>query len=133
MKWRTRIVLALTALFSSKAAWATTAAGAAAVTAAQLGRDPVPWLIGAAAVTVVYAYFRPADKPKALANGVISVFLGGVGAPLTGSFMVDKGWIAQAPINEWALAFVLGAGWPWLVPIALDFVKRRTERASSGG
>lgn len=132
MTWRKRILLALTALFSSKAAWATTAGGAAAVTAQQLGRDPVPWLIGAAAVTVVYAYFRPADRAKALANGVISVFLGGVGAPLAGSLLVGQGWVQPAPINEWALAFVLGAGWPWLVPLALDFVKRRAERSANG-
>lgn len=132
MKWKARIALALTALFSSKAAWATTAAGAAAATAHQLGRDPVPWLIGAAAVTVVYAYFRPADKPKAVANGVISVFLGGVGAPFSGAYLVKWGWVEQAPINEWALAFVLGAGWPWLVPIALEFFKRRAERAVDG-
>lgn len=132
MKWRTKFALLLTTLFSSKAAWATTAATAAAVTAKQLGHDPIPWLIGAAAVTVVYAYFRPADKPKALANGVISVFLGGIGAPLTGAFMVGRGWVEPQPINEWALAFVLGAGWPWLVPIALDFVKRRAERAGNG-
>mgnify|MGYP003516154363 FL=1 len=132
MTWKKRIAVTLAALFSSKAAWATTAGGAAAVTASQLGRDPVPWLIGAAAVTVVYAYFRPADKPKAVANGVISVFLGGVGAPFTGAYLVKWEWIEPAQINEWALAFVLGAGWPWLVPIALDLFKRRAGRAADG-
>ena len=132
MRWKKRIAIALAALFSSKVAWAATAGGAAAVTASQLGRDPVPWLIGAAAVTVVYAYFRPADKPKAVANGVISVFLGGVGAPFTGAYLVKWEWIEPAQINEWALAFVLGAGWPWLVPIALDLFKRRAGRAADG-
>lgn len=132
MRWKKRIAIALTAFFSHKAAWATAAAGTAATTAHQLGRDPVPWLIGAAAVTVVYAYFRPADKPKALANGVISVFLGGVGAPFAGAYLVKWGWVEPAQINDWALAFVLGAGWPWLVPVALDLFKRRAGRAADG-
>jgi hypothetical protein len=131
VKWKKRILLGLATLFSSKAAWATTTATAAAVTAAQMGRDPIPWLIGAGAVTVVYAYFRPADKAKAVANGVISVFLGGVGAPLLGAWFVAQGWVQPAPINDWFLAGILGAGWPWLVPIALDFIRRRSEGVKS--
>lgn len=132
MTWTKRITLFLTAFFGHKLALAATAGGAAAVTASQLGRDPVPWLIGAAAVTVVYAYFRPADKPKAIANGVISVFLGGIGAPFSGAYLVKWEWVEPAPINDWALAFVLGAGWPWLVPVALDLFKRRAGRAADG-
>lgn len=127
MKWKKQILLGLTMLFSSKAAWATTTAAAAGITASQMGQDPVPWLIGAGAVTVVYAYFRPADKAKAVANGVISVFLGGVGAPLLGAWLVSQGWVQHAPINDWFLAGILGAGWPWLVPLVLDFIRRRTE------
>ena len=127
MKWKKRIVLGLAMLFSSKSAWAATTATAAAVTASQMGRDPIPWLIGAGAVTVVYAYFRPADKAKAVANGVISVFLGGVGAPLLGAWLVSQELVAHTPINDWFLAGILGAGWPWLVPIALDFIKRRSD------
>jgi len=129
VRWKRQITLALAALFSSKAAWSTTTAAAAAVTAAQMGRDPVPWIVGAGAVTVVYAYFRPADKAKAVANGVISVFLGGVGAPLLGAWFVGNGWVEPAPINDWFLAGVLGAGWPWLVPMALDVIRRKAEKA----
>lgn len=122
MTWRKRILLALTALFSSKAAWSTTAAGAAAVTAHQLGRDPVPWLIGAAAVTVVYAHFRQGDKFKDLANGVISIFLAGVGAPFLGAQLVERELVSPGPINEWMLAGILGGGWPWLVPLIRDLI-----------
>ena len=132
MKWTTRLSLALLTLFSHKAAWATVTASAAATTAHQLGRDPVPWLIGAAAVTVVYAKRRPVDKPEAVANGVISVFLGGVGAPFLGAYMVKWGWFDPAPINDWLLAGVLGAGWPWLVPVLFDLFKRRAGRAADG-
>ncbi len=132
MRWKQKIAIALAALFSSKAAWSTVAAGVAGTTAHQLGRDPVPWLIGAAAVTVVYAYFRPADKPKAIANGVISVLLGGIGAPFLGAYLVKWEWIDPAPINDWLVAGVLGAGWPWLVPVLFDLFKRRATRAADG-
>jgi len=132
MSWR-KIVAAVLLLATSKNAVAAAAVSVTAgLTASHLGRDPVPWLIGAAAVTVVYAYWRPADKPKALANGVISVFLGGIGAPLAGAQFVKWEWLEPAPINDWALAFVLGACWPWLVPIALKFIERRAERAGNG-
>jgi hypothetical protein len=132
VKWKKRIALSLTALFSHKAALATTAAGAAATTAHQLGRDPVPWLIGTFAVVVVYAHWRPDDKPKAAANGVISIFLGGVGAPFVGAYFVKWGWVDPAPINDWVLAGILGAGWPWLVPVVFDLFKRRAGRAVDG-
>jgi hypothetical protein len=130
--WKKRFAVILAALFGHKTVWAAMTGSIAGVTASQLGRDPIPWLIGAAAVTVVYAYFRPADKPKAVANGVISVFLGGIGAPFSGAYLVKWQWVEPAPINDWALAFVLGAGWPWLVPIALDLFKRRAGRAADG-
>lgn len=123
--WNRALVI-MTAVFGSKVAWATTTAGVAAATAAQFGRDPVPWLIGAAAVTVVYAYRKPATREHALANGVISVFLGGIGAPWTGAIM--SRYVDPVFANDWLLAGILGAGWPWLVPIALSLVKRRAEK-----
>lgn len=132
MRWKKRIALALTALFSHKAVLATTVAGTAATTAHELGRDPVPWLIGTFAVVVVYAHWRPDDKPKAAANGVISIFLGGIGAPFLGSYLVKWGWIDPGPINDWVLAGVLAAGWPWLVPVVFDLFKRRAGRIADG-
>lgn len=126
MKLRKRIIIGLTALFGSKAAWATTTGVLAATTATQFGRDPVPWLIGAAAVTVVYAYRKPATREHALANGVISVFLGGIGAPWMG--VVMSRYIDPVFANDWILAGVLGAGWPWLVPVAMSIVQRRAQK-----
>jgi hypothetical protein len=130
--WKKRFAVILAALFGHKAVWAAMTGSIAGVTASQLGRDPMPWLIGAFTVTIVYAYFRPSDKPKAVANGVISVFLGGIGAPFSGAHLVKWEWLEPSPINEWVLAFILGAGWPWLVPIALDLFKRRAGRAADG-
>jgi len=126
MTFRKRLIVGLTALFGSKVAWATTTGVVAATTATQFGRDPVPWLIGAAAVTVVYAYRKPATREHALANGVISVFLGGIGAPWMGSVL--SFYINPLFANDWLLAGILGAGWPWLVPVGLSLIQRRAEK-----
>ena len=126
MSWKRKTTILLTALFGHKLAWATTTGAIAGVTASQIGRDPVPWIVGAMAVTVVYAYKKPDNREKALANGVISVFLGGVGAPYMGQILSQ--YVSPVYANDWVLAGVLGAGWPWLLPIALALIKRRGER-----
>jgi hypothetical protein len=129
--WKS-IAVVLAAGLTGKNALATSATAiTAAATAAQLGRDPVPWLIGAAAVTVVYAYKKPATREHALANAVISVFLGGIGAPYVATIL--SRYIDPVFANDWILAGVLGAGWPWLVPVALAFVQRRSERMADRG
>jgi hypothetical protein len=126
VKWKKKFTVLLTALFGHKLAWATTTGAIAGVTATQIGRDPVPWIVGAMAVTVVYAYKKPDNREKALANGVVSVFLGGVGAPYMGQILSQ--YVSPVYANDWVLAGVLGAGWPWLLPIALALIKRRGER-----
>lgn len=129
--WK-KITLILAAGLTGKNAIATSAtAVTAAVTADQLGRDPIPWLIGAAAVTVVYAYKKPISREHALANAVISVFLGGIGAPYVAAIL--SRYIDPVFANDWILAGVLGAGWPWLVPVALSFIQRKAERAADRG
>lgn len=125
-----RFGLALAAFFGHKSALAASVGVTAGVTATQIGGDPVPWAIGAAAATVVYAYKQPDNRQKALANGVISVFLGGVGAPYMGQILAR--YIDPVYANEWVLAGILGAGWPWLLPIALALIQRRGERIGNG-
>jgi MFS family permease len=128
VKWKTRITVLLTALFGHKLAWAATTGVIAGVTASQIGRDPVPWIVGAMAVTVVYAYKKPDNREKALANGMVSVFLGGIGAPYSGQILSQ--YVSPVYANDWVLAGILGAGWPWLLPIALSFIKRKSEKAA---
>jgi hypothetical protein len=126
-----KIALALAMAFHGKQALATVGTVAAAgVTASQLGRDPVPWLIGAAAVTVVYAYKRPMTREHALANAVISIFLGGIGAPWVAAVLA----MYSSPVfaNDWVLAGVLGAGWPWLVPLAMGIIRSRAKAMEAG-
>ena len=123
-----KIMTALALALHGKQALATVGTVAAAgVTAAQLGRDPVPWLIGAAACTVVYAYRKPVTREHALANSVISIFLGGIGAPYAA--VVLSQYVNPVLANDWVLAGVMGAGWPWLMPLAMGIVRRRAEAA----
>jgi hypothetical protein len=131
MSWLQKAAVALAMAFHGKQALATVGTVAAAgVTASQLGRDPVPWLIGAAAVTVVYAYKRPLSREHALANAVISIFLGGIGAPWAAAVLS----VYTGPViaNDWILAGVLSSGWPWLVPLAMGIVRSRAKAMEAG-
>ena len=116
MTWWHKVGLALTLACTGKQAAATVATAATAgVTAAQMGLDPMLWAIGAAGSTVVYAYRTPATRAHALANGVVSVFLAGVGAPYAAAVMlryVDPVWA-----NEYVLAGVMSVAWPWAAPV----------------
>lgn len=110
------VTLALVA--SSKTASAVGASGAAVAAAAYLGLDWLPWAVGAAGSTVVYAYKPPSTRPKALANGVISVFLGGVGGPASvdaaaGYFQAE--WLSSFSMVLFASG-VLAVAWPWAAP-----------------
>lgn len=115
MKLWKKITLAVSLAITGKNAMATGATVAtAAFTASHLGADPVPWIIGAAGSTVVYAYRKPATKAHALANGVICIFLGGIGAPFVGQLLAH--YFGEIWANEYVLAGVLSAAWPWAAP-----------------
>ena len=116
MTWWQKIGLALTLACTSKHAAATVATAAAAgVTAAELGLDPILWAIGAAGSTVVYAKRTPANRADALANGVVSVFLAGVGAPYVAAVLLQ--YVHPVWVNEYVLAGVMSVAWPWAAPV----------------
>ncbi len=128
--WR-KIVFAVGLAFTGKNAAASIATvGAAGVTALQLGSDPVPWLLGAFGATVVYAYRKPSTRAKALANGGISVVLGGIGAPWAASLFGH--YLGAVWANDYVMAFLMSAAWPWLAPIALNIAQKRGERIADG-
>jgi hypothetical protein len=95
---------------------------AAGVTAAQLGADPWPWIIGAMGSTVVYAHKRGATTVHSLSNGVVSVFMGGVGAPYAG--VVLSQYVNPVFANTYFLAGVMSAAWPWALPFAWLMARR---------
>ena len=111
-----KLGVALALACTGKQALATAATIAAAgVTAAQLGADPLPWVIGAMGGTVVDAYRKPATRAHALANGVVSVFLGGVGAPYAGTLVAH--YVGPLWANEYMLAGAMSVAWPWAAPV----------------
>jgi hypothetical protein len=104
---------------------ATGQAAAAAVVVAtvtsSLGFDPVLWAIGAAGGTVVYAYRKPTTRAIALANGLICIFLGGIVSPWANKIVTLQ--LGEVWSNEYILAGVLSAAWPWLAPAALEKIR----------
>ena len=116
-------------LFGKHAA-AATAVGTAAVgvVAFELGVDIWPWIIGGMGCTVVYAYKPPQTRAIALANAMVSLFAGGIGAPYAAKLL--HGYGAGDWANVYVLAFFLAGGWPWLAPIVLD--KARSVIAAFG-
>jgi hypothetical protein len=116
MTWWQKIGLALTLACTGKQAAATVATvTTAGVTASQMGLDPMLWAIGAAGSTVVYAYRTPATRAHALANGVVCVFLAGVGAPYAAAVMLQ--YVHPVWANEYMLAGVMSVAWPWAAPV----------------
>jgi hypothetical protein len=116
MKILKKISLALLLATTGKQALATVATVAtAAATASHFNVDPIPWVIGAAGGTVVYAYRTAASRAHALANGLISVFLGGVGAPYAA--VAVSHYIDPVLANPYLMAGVLSATWPWAAPV----------------
>jgi hypothetical protein len=110
------------AMFGKHAA-AATVAGTAAVGAVafELGVDIWPWIIGGMGCTVVYAYRPPQNRSIALANTMVSLFFAGVGAPYCVKLLHSYG--AGEWANVYVLAGVLSAGWPWLAPLAWEWLR----------
>ena len=119
--WK-RLTITVATLASSKTASAAGASGLAVAAAAGLGLDWLPWAVGAAGSTVVYAYKPPSTRPKALANGVISVFLGGVGGPASVDFAAN--YFTAPYLSSFSTILlasgVLAVAWPWAAPIVFN-------------
>lgn len=98
-------------------------AGAVAVST---GADPLPWALGAFGAAVVYAYRRPDDRAKALVNFGISVLIGGLVAPWAAAATRDN--FGHVWGNDYVMAFVMSAAWPWLIPAAFSLYERVAGR-----
>ena len=123
--WLIAILLFMSGKHAGAAVGATAAAGAFAVGS---GMDPWPWIIGGMGCTVVYAYKPPQTRAIALANAMVSLFAGGIGAPFAAKLLHSYG--AGDWANVYVLAFLLAAGWPWLAPVVFD--KARSVIAAFG-
>lgn len=126
-----KIIAGVTLAFSGESALSTTATIATAGwTAVFIGADPWPWVLGAGGAAVVYAH-KQENRAKAMANGLISVMLGGLAAPWIGALLADH----AGPLwgNKYAIAFVLSAGWPWIAPYALRVADKFLPNVTIGG
>lgn len=124
--WK-KIALVLAVGLTGKNAIAAVTTGAVAgAVALSTGADPLPWGLGAFGAAVVYAYRRPDDRTKALVNFGISVMIGGLGAPWVASVLRHE--FGDVWGNDYVLAFVLSAAWPWLVPAAFGLYERVAGR-----
>lgn len=116
------IGLALSASSKNTIAAMVTTATAGAVTL-EFGVDPWPWILGGMACTVVHAYKPPSTRPKALANAVICVFIGGVLAPWLVGLPFVAEWVGTRPAAGYVASFMLAATWPWTAPVLFDKIK----------
>lgn len=123
MKLHKKLILALALTFNGKnVIAAAVTAVAAGATAAQLGADPLPWIIGSGGAAVAFLLRRPASWDHALAHGLISVFAGGIGAPWAATVVAH--YVNPVLANDLVLAAALSIGWPFLVPLVMDWITR---------
>jgi len=120
--WKNAALAATLAITAKKALAVGATAVAAGMTAATMGIDPWPWVISAGGATVAYSYLNPDSRKKALSNGLISVFLGGLAAPWAGALIELK--VGAEWANQYVLAGLFSAGWPWAAPPLLQFAQR---------
>jgi len=114
--------LALSASSKNTIAAVVTTATAGAVTL-EFGVDPWPGILGGVACTVVHAYKPPSTRPKALANAVICIFIGGVFAPWFIGLPILPEWFEHKPPASYVASFILAATWPWTAPVLFEKVK----------
>ena len=101
----------------------------AAMVAGGAGADPIPWAIGGFGAAVAYIKNPPTSRPDALANAGISIFLGGIGAPVAAQ-LAGK-YVAPELANDYLMALGLSATWPRIMALAWpalqSFVSKKTE------
>lgn len=119
-----RALAAIAALLTANKVWAgasTFAAVVGATAAGACGSDPLPWCISGAGATIVHLKSAPTTRGVTLANAMISVALGGLGAVPLAEVMAAKVHLGLGSSYLWA--FILSAFWP----TALRLVKTRAK------
>ena len=112
----------MTAGFTPKSFAVAATSLVAGVSAAAVGVDPWPWVIGGFGAAVVYVKKQGKSRIDAVTNALISVMIGGLITPLWAAPVVAK-YLSPELANHYALAFIFSALWPWLIPMALSRLK----------
>lgn len=113
---RRKIIVAILSLLASKhSIAASTLTGIiGGYVATTLGFDPWTWMLGALGGVIIRAKLPPSSRPDGLINGIISVMLAGLVAPLLSSAMArNLGY--QLPNDVYVIAFILASAWPWMI------------------
>ena len=108
MRAKTKIITTLTALAASKHAVA--ASTVTAVTAAAVSNDWFTWAVSGAGAVAYRLKTPETQKMVAIGNGIISVFLGGLGAPWLISVAVPG--MSEPPVH--LSAFLVSLMWPYM-------------------
>lgn len=127
-----KLIVALASLYFSK--WSVAASAATGVAgiwmSSELGFDPWPWLLGALGGVIVRAKLPASSRFDGIANGIISVMMGGLGGPLTANSVAL--YYPSLNVGSYFSAFVLAAAWPWFtstVKGAIDsWVMKRSDK-----
>lgn len=101
---------------------ATLTAATAGAMASQLGADPWPWIVGSAGAAIAFLMRAPTTPKIALANGLISILCGGLGAPFIANIVSYK--IDPIYANDLVYAAFLSVAWPFLVPLAMRYIEK---------
>ena len=106
---RKKVLAILAALLASKHAIA--ASAITAVTAAAVSNDWVTWAVSGAGAVAYRLRTPEVKKMISIGNGIISVFLGGLGAPYAVSLILTNGY-PQPPV--YLCAFIIALMWPYV-------------------
>lgn len=115
MTLRAKFLAILAGLVASKHAIAASAGTAAA--AAMVSNDWITWAVSGAGA-VAYRLKTPETKKMvSIGNGIISVFLGGLGAPYAVALAMNNGY-PQPPV--YLCAFLTALLWPYAWDKAME-------------
>lgn len=119
MKLVQKWVISVASLAASKhaiAAAVTTAAAAMAI-APSIGFDPVTWFLSGVGAVVAHLKMVETLRRVAIANGIISVILGGFGGPYINAILM-KYEFPQLPV--YLAAFGLAVAWPFIAAKVIE-------------
>lgn len=108
MTLRNKLLAFMAALMTSKHAIA--ASATTAVTAAMVSNDWITWAVSGAGAVAYRLKTPEISKMVAIGNGIISVFLGGLGAPYLVSIVMVNGYPQP---SVYLCAFLTALLWPY--------------------
>lgn len=109
MRLKRKLIILFAYIAASKHAIA--ASGVTAATAAMVSNDWVTWFLSGVGAVAYRLKTPEINKAVSVGNGIISVCLGGLGAPYAVSLVMTAGH-PQPPV--YLAAFLTALLWPWL-------------------